>query len=175
VVLPVMLPVTTASWALRQAASSDITRPTSRTLNPQRQAARRDLLLGKQNSPEGRWNVIEGERRNRVWPPLHRRDLQRRSLPRIDPADRCVPTWPLERIRRATAICHLQRDVFKRSGLDLIPTNVSRRSHYTFPSPTRRRSIDCVEPQSKTDLGISAAAGYAGHATSETVEWRAAR
>jgi hypothetical protein len=133
-----MLPVTTASWALRQAASSDITRPTSRTLNPQRQAARRDLLLGKQNSPEGRWNVIEGERRNRVWPPLHRRDLQRRSLPRIDPADRCVPTWPLERIRRATAICHLQRDVFiKRSGLDLIPAIVARWPHYQRSSRCR--------------------------------------
>jgi hypothetical protein len=72
---------------------------------------------------------------DKVWPPAHRRDLQRRSLPRIDPAGRCAPTWPLERIRRATAVCYLQRDVFiERSGLDWIPAIVAGWPHCTFSS-----------------------------------------
>jgi hypothetical protein len=70
-------------------------------------------------------------RRDRVWPPPDRRDLQRISLPRIDPATRCSPTWPLEYVRVAAAVCYLQRDVFiKRSGLDRIPAIVARRQLY---------------------------------------------
>jgi hypothetical protein len=59
VALQVILPVTTACWALLQAASSDITRPTSRMLNPQRLVARRDLHPGKNN--QRLRDVIEGE------------------------------------------------------------------------------------------------------------------
>jgi hypothetical protein len=79
-------------------------------------------------------------RRNGIWPPPHRRDLQRRSLPRIDPASRRSPTWPLERIRPATAVCYLQRDVFiQRCGLDWKPSVVyQRRPHCAFPRFTYR-------------------------------------
>jgi hypothetical protein len=60
-----------------------------------------------------------------VWPPPHRRDLQRRSFPRTDPATHCSPTWPLQCIRPTAAVCYLQRDVFiKRSALDWIPAVV---------------------------------------------------
>jgi hypothetical protein len=73
-----------------------------------------------------------------IWPPAHRRDLQRRSLPRIDPAARHSPTWPLERIRRAATVGHLQRNVFiDRSALDRIPTVVARRSHTITSLPPR--------------------------------------
>jgi hypothetical protein len=94
----------------------------------------------------GAWEIggmsSRARRRNSVWPPLHRRDLQRRSLPRIDPATCCAPTRPLERIRGAAAVCYLQRDVFiKRSGLDWIPAIVARRSHCTFPSSKRWPTI----------------------------------
>jgi hypothetical protein len=78
-------------------------------------------------------------RRDRVvWPPPHWRDLKRRSLPRIDPAGRCSPTWPLERIRRAPAVGYLQRDVFiEWSALDWIPSMIARWAHYQFPSRCR--------------------------------------
>jgi hypothetical protein len=74
-------------------------------------------------------------RRDRIWPPLHRRDLQRRSLPGIDPGSRCSPTRPLQRVRPATAVCYLQRDVFiKRRALDWLPAVVhQRRPHCAFP------------------------------------------
>jgi hypothetical protein len=68
-----------------------------------------------------KWVQLGGPSRARlavVWPPA-RRDLQRVSLPRIDPASRREPTRPSDCIRRATAVCYLHRDVFiKRSALD---------------------------------------------------------
>ena len=74
-------------------------------------------------------------RRDRVWPPPHRRDLKGCSLPRVDPATRCSPTWPLKRIWRATAVSYLQRDVFvERSALNRIPAMLARRPHYQFSS-----------------------------------------
>jgi hypothetical protein len=78
--------------------------------------------------------------RDGIWPPLHRRDFERCSLPRIDPPSRCSPTWPLERVRPATAVCYLQRDVFiKRCGLDWKPSVVyQRRPHCAFPRFTNR-------------------------------------
>jgi hypothetical protein len=47
-----------------------------------RLASRARIIAGL--SSRARW-------RDRVWPPPHRRDLQRRSLPRIDPTARCAP------------------------------------------------------------------------------------
>jgi hypothetical protein len=66
-----------------------------------------------------------------VWPPAHWRDLQWRSLPRIDPATRRAPTWPAKRIRPAATVCYPQRDVFiERRALDWIPAIVHlRRPH----------------------------------------------
>jgi hypothetical protein len=103
----------------------------------------------------GRGISSRARRRDRVWPPLHRRDVQRRSLPRIDPATRCAPTWPLERIRCATAVCYLQRDIFiKRSGLDCIPTIVhSRWSHCAVPNS---------DPSMKRRRAVITAAGHVG-------------
>jgi hypothetical protein len=97
--------------------------------------------------------------RDRVWPPPHWRDLQRRPLPRIDPATRCSSTWPLERIRRAAPICYLQRDVFiKRSGLDCIPAIVHpRRSHCAFSQSERWRQYLPRGLQSKTGRMITSA------------------
>jgi hypothetical protein len=64
-------------------------------------------------------------RRDRVWPPPYRRDLERVSLPRVDPARRCSPTRPLQYIRPTAAVCYLQRDVFiERGALDWIPAIV---------------------------------------------------
>jgi hypothetical protein len=70
-----------------------------------------------------------------VWPPAHRRDLQRVSLPRIDPASRREPTRPAKRIRPAATVCYPQRDVFiEWRALDWIPAIVHlRRPH--FPEP----------------------------------------
>jgi hypothetical protein len=93
-------------------------------------------------------------RRDRVWPPPHRRDLQRRSLPRTDPAPRCAPTWPLQRIRPAAAVGYLQRDVFiKRSGLDRIPAKVARRPHYAVPRSKRCRARHRVSQWTTTYFG----------------------
>jgi hypothetical protein len=74
-----------------------------------------------------------------VWPPAHRRDLKRRSLPRIDPATRRAPTWPAKRIRPAATVCYPQRDVFiERRALDWIPAIVHlRRPHYQRSSRCR--------------------------------------
>jgi hypothetical protein len=87
-------------------------------------------------------------RRDGVRPPLHRRDLQRRSLPRIDPADRGAPARPLEYVRVAAAVRYLKRDVFiKRSGLDRIPAIVARRPHSIFPDSERYRlAVDMHQP-----------------------------
>jgi hypothetical protein len=81
---------------------------------------------GRRASVAGSGGPSFGARRARrrlvVWPPPHRRDLQRRSLPRIDPASRREPTRPSDCIGRAAAVCHLHRDVFvKRSAFDRIP------------------------------------------------------
>jgi hypothetical protein len=85
---------------------------------------------GRMSSRARRWDG--------VGPPPYWRDLERRSRFRIDPASRCSPTWPLERIRRTAAVCYLQRDVFiERSALDWIPAMVARREHYQFPSRCR--------------------------------------
>jgi hypothetical protein len=79
-------------------------------------------------------------RRDRVCPPLHRRDLQRSPLPRIDPASRRSPTRPLEYVRVAAAVRYLQRDVFiKRSALDWFPAIVARPALLTMPRHRRRR------------------------------------
>jgi hypothetical protein len=92
-------------------------------------------------------------RRDRVWPPPHRRHLERRSLPRIDPAGRCSPTWPLERIRCAATVCYLQRDIFiERNALDWIPAVVcARRLHYAVPNSKRPRAGSQV-PATGRDL-----------------------
>ena len=95
-----------------------------------------DVTTGYLVGASGRGEVAgfssrAGQRRDRERPPFHRRDLQRRSLPRIDPPARGMPTWPLERVRCAAAVRYLQRDVFiKRSAVDRIPTLVARRPHY---------------------------------------------
>jgi hypothetical protein len=94
----------------------------------------------------GNGGMSSGTRRPAViWPPPHRRDRQWISLPRIDPARRCSPAWPLQGVRPAATVRH---DVLiKRSGFDWIPTKVSRRSHYASYStmmagvPPRRASI----------------------------------
>jgi hypothetical protein len=87
-----------------------------------------------------------------VWPPAYRRDLQRRSLPRIDPASRRAPTRPLDCIRRAPAVCYLHRDVFvKRCTLDWIPViRHPRRPHCASQFRTDGDSICRVGLQSKT-------------------------
>jgi hypothetical protein len=108
------------------------------------------------NRARGSGGASFGARRARrpvvVWPPPHRRDLQRISLPGIDPASRCSPTRPLERVRAATAIGYLQRDVFiKRRGLDWIPAVVyARRWHFISAFPAwgeaeARRRLDRSE------------------------------
>ena len=95
----------------------------SRLSVPNRHSASRDRIIVGLSS--------RARRRDRERPSPHRRDLQRVSLPRIDPASRCSPTWPLKDVRVATAVCYLQRDVFiERRGLDWIPPIIARWPHY---------------------------------------------
>jgi hypothetical protein len=77
-----------------------------------------------------------------VWPPPHRRDRQRRSLSRTNPADRGKPAWGPESVRLATTVGDLQGDVFiEGSALDRLPTVTfsRRRPHRAFSNLERRR------------------------------------
>jgi hypothetical protein len=93
------------------------------------------LFVGVWSARQGTGKSF-GARRSRrpvvVWLPAHRRDLQWRSLPRIDPAPRRAPTRPAKRIRAAATVCYPQRDVFiEGRALDWIPAIVHlRRRHY---------------------------------------------
>jgi hypothetical protein len=67
--------------------------------------------------------------------PLHRRNRERRSLARTDPAGRGKSASVREPIRRAPSVGHLQADVFVQwSGLDRIPTKiVFEHPHSRYP------------------------------------------
>jgi hypothetical protein len=82
--------------------------------------------------------------------PPHWRDLQWRSLPRIDPAARCSPTWPVERIRPAATVCYLQRDVFiERIRLNSTHSSPEAAALRLFPVQSDGASICRVGLQSK--------------------------
>jgi hypothetical protein len=79
--------------------------------------------------------VSSGRRRAVVWPPSHRRDRQRGSLARTDPARRGKPAWAPEGIRLATPVGDLQADVFIEGGRSRSISN------HNFPeTPTSRLS-----------------------------------
>jgi Malonyl-CoA decarboxylase C-terminal domain len=62
---------------------------------PGRHSRRASGRLARETGSVGMsFGVRRGRRPVEVWLPPHWRDLQRRSLPRVDPAARCSPTWP---------------------------------------------------------------------------------
>jgi hypothetical protein len=94
--------------------------------------------------------MSSGGRRAVVWPPPHRRDRQRRSLARTDPARRGKPAWVPESVRLATTVGDLQGDVFiEGSALDRLPT-------ITF----RRKRPHCAFPNFRAMAPVSAALGF---------------
>jgi hypothetical protein len=106
----------------------------------------------------GSGGMSSGGRRAVVWPPSHRRDRQRRSLARTDPAGRGKPAWVPESVRLATAVGDLQGDVFiEGSALDRLPPVTFRRGrpHCAFPSSGDGSSISRVVLQSKTGRTIT--------------------
>jgi hypothetical protein len=77
-----------------------------------------------------------------VWPPSHRRDRQRRSFPRTDPACRGQPAWVPESVRLAMPVGNLHGDVFVAgSALDRLPTITFCRSRPHYQRSSRCRAM----------------------------------
>ena len=70
----------------------------------------------------------------KIWSPLHWRDREWRSFARTDPAHRSESAGVYEKVRFATTVGDLQRDVFiERRAVDGLPAVIFPRPHSTFP------------------------------------------